>query len=299
MDGRKMVSVVIVACGGAERLLDLVASVYPQLDSGDEILIAVAAPGAGLPSDMTREIAAEVARQIPIARVITDEAGDSLCTASAPALVSSLFEQAVRACKGSYVFLAEPGDIWLPGKVSDVLDAFAMSGSVLTLHDAELHDTAGNLQTPSLMALPGSKPGLGGSLVGNFYLGSCLAFLGPFREFFLPVPAEAVRYDQWVGLVSELFGGVALLAKPLVRKTVGLKDGFAADASGLHGAGTDAATNAAADAIGNRTPYTYASAFSPWGRQNEQRKLLKALKKRERELGSVLRQLKQKDRREN
>ncbi|MDR3037384.1 MAG: glycosyltransferase family 2 protein [Coriobacteriales bacterium] len=324
MGARKMVSVAIVAYGNAERLLDLVTSVYPQLDAGDEIVIAVAPRTPGMPSDMTREVAAEVARQIPLVRVLPDEGtlgtvgvvgassrSDSFGTSDASdaserptplgALGTSgtppsglppmsLFEQAVRACKGSFIFLAQPGDVWLPNKVANTLDAFAMSGSILILHDAQLCDPAGRLVAPSLMEMHGSKPGLGKTLTHNAYLGSCLAFLEPFREFFLPIPAEVVRFDQWMGLVAEVFGGVALLTKPLINKTTGLADAFAVNVA------TDIA-NITTDAGANRTPSAppsapvFGSAPSPRELRDGQRRLLKALKRRERELAPVLRQL--------
>jgi hypothetical protein len=249
MNTRGAISVVIIVQNHADRLLDLVASVLSQLDTGDEILMVVGPAPVDSPSDMTREVADEIARQVPCARVLINETKHE----------TAAYEQAIRACKGTYIFLAEPGDIWAPNKVSDMLDAFTMSGSVLILHDAELFDVARRVLTPSLFSLQGSQSGFTENLLHNSYLGSCFAFLEPFREFFLPFPSEAIHPDQWIGLIAERFGGVALVTKPLIGKMAVSGDG------------------------------SMSASLNPHVRRDEQRRLLKALRKREKELSSLLR----------
>jgi hypothetical protein len=250
---RRTISVVIVARGNAEDLLNLMASVLPQLTPADEVLLVVSPPPPDAPNDMVREVADEMARQLPFVRVLTNEGPGEMAA----------YEQAIRACTGSYVFLAEPGDIWMPEKVPNVLDAFAMSGSVLVLHDVELIDTTRQVLAPSLFNLHGSRFGFKENLFRNSYLGSSLAFVEPFREFFLPFPPQVTRYDQWIGLIAERFGGVALITKPLIGKMVVAES-----------EGAPASTPA-----------------SPRERRDERRSLLKALKRREKELVTLLRRL--------
>jgi hypothetical protein len=247
-DTRDMVSVAIVTKGRADELLDLTASILPQLNEGDEILIMVDPPSTNSPSDMTREIADEIAHQVPCARVLLNEHPGE----------TAGYEQVIRACQGTYIFLAEPGDIWKPDKVGNVLDAFAMSGSILILHDSEVLDATRRVLAPSLFELHGSRPGFQENLLNNAYLGSALAFLEPFKEFFLPFPPEVTRHDQWMGLIAERFGGVALITKPLIGKMLAPE----ADAS---------------------------ATLTPRELRDRRRGLLKALKKRERELVAMLR----------
>jgi hypothetical protein len=249
MGARGAISVIIAAQENAERLLDLVASVLLQLEADDEILIVVDPAPTGLPSDMTREVAGEIARQVPRVRVLLNEGPSK----------TAGFEQAIWACQGTHIFFAEPGDIWAPNKVSDVLDAFAISGSILVLHDAELLDVSRRVLAPSLFALSEIRSGFTESLLHNSYLGSCLAFLEPFREFFLPFPPEVIRADQWMGLIAERFGGVSLITKPLIGKVAVSGDG------------------------------SIVVSGDPRAWRDEQRKLLKALKRREKELSFLLR----------
>jgi hypothetical protein len=242
------VSVVINALGNAERLLDLVASVLPQLGVADEVIIVVAPPSPGRPGDMTREVAEEIARQSPSVRVVVREGAATPlappASATPPAspvppafanreqdpfssanyeqgaVVFAGCEQGIRATRGAYVFFAEPGDLWAPDKISCVREAFAASGAALVLHDAELLDTSRRVLSPSLFAVRESQQGFRESLLHNSYVGSCLAFRKPLQEYFLPFPPEALRYEQWIGCVAERFGGVALITKALIGKMI-------------------------------------------------------------------------------
>jgi hypothetical protein len=202
------VSVVVTVLENAEGLLDLAASVLPQLSAEDELIIVVEPRSPGVPSDMTREVAGEIARQSPSVRVLVREGA----TAHAGCA------QGILAARGAYIFFAEPGDLWAPDKISCVREAFAASDVALILHDAELLDTSRRLLAPSLFAVRESQQGARESLLHNSYVGSCLAFRKPLQEYFLPFPPEALRYEQWIGCVAERFGGVALINKPLIGK---------------------------------------------------------------------------------
>jgi hypothetical protein len=94
------------------------------------------------------------------------------------------------------------------------------------------------------------------------YLGSCMVFRKLFCDIFLPIPGEALGYDQWVGLIAERYGGVALVKKPLIQKSL---------------------------APGDNTVLTNAGLKQ---RADEQRKLLKVVKKREKDPDSILSHLK-------
>ncbi|MDR0346784.1 MAG: hypothetical protein LBH56_00185 [Coriobacteriales bacterium] len=264
MDNQGMISIVIRVSSDAEGLLDLVASILPQLGRRDEILIALEAVGGPAeprpdapqprvnPHDIARDVAHEIARQAPFVRVFDGGDGNS----------TSIYEQAISACKGDYIFLAEPGDLWTPSKIADMRGAFAASESILVLHDAEILDSERQLVAPSMLALHGDTTMISENLIRDSYVGSCLAFMAPLRELALPFPPAPVRHDQWLGLVAERFGGVALITKPLIRKILEPSDG--------------------ADLI----PIGFL------GGRDEQRRLFKILKQREREFKATLRKMK-------
>ncbi|MDR2105884.1 MAG: glycosyltransferase [Coriobacteriales bacterium] len=250
---RKAVSVVVTTRGSAENLLNLMASMLPQLTPEDEVLLVVDPPTRDAPSNMVREVADEMARQLPSVRVLTDVESDGM----------TAYEQAIRTCKGPYVFLAESGDIWMPDKISSVLDAFAVSGSVLILHDIELINPTRQVLAPSLFNLQENRSGFKESLFRNSYLGSSLAFLEPFKGFFLPFPPQVSRYEQWIGLIAGRFGGIALITKPLIGRVVAPEN----------------------EAV--------LPSVNPREHRDERRSLLKAFKRREKELATLLRRIQQ------
>jgi len=251
MNNHEVVSVVIIALWKADKLIDLVASIMPQLSADDEILIVVEQPVAGVPSNMTREVAQEIARQVPIARVVTSEKRGK----------NAGFEQAIRSSKGEIVFLAEPGDIWKPEKVSSVLSTSTTSGAALVLHDTELFVPKLERHYPSFFSMAGDKSEITVQNVRYTFMGSCMAFRKPLHEFFLPFPDDAVVYGQWIGLVAEKYGGVALLTKNLAVKTIDEENDLLSIVANLN------------------------------AQKGEQKRLLKVLKKREKELMAHLRQL--------
>jgi len=251
MNKHEMVSVVIIALWKADKLIDLVASILPQLDANDEILIVVEQPIAGIPSNMTREVAQEIARQVPTVRVIYSEKRGR----------NAGFEQAIKSCRGEVVFLAEPGDVWRPDKVSTVLSASTASGAALMLHDVELFIPQQGMHFPSFFSMTSNQTEFTIQQIRYSFMGSCMAFRKPLHEFFLPFPDEAVVYGQWIGLVAEKYGGVALSTKILATKTI------------------DDATD------------SLSMMASISARQGEQRRLQKILKKRQKELQAYLRQL--------
>jgi hypothetical protein len=282
MDSRERVSVIIVAQDKADGLINLVGSILPQLDQGDEVLIIVDPPVVGAPSNMTWEGAHEIARQVSIVSALANEGQGK----------NKGYETAIEACNNEVIFLAEPGDIWKPDKVAAALCALQASEVVLVVHDAELIAPRQNYRFyPSLFALfrKTDQPvvrrawtglvakgwsenstdvreglvylGFTKQQVRDAFAGSCIAFRKVLRQFALPFPEGVVLYDQWMGLVAERYGGVALTTRVLITKTVGDEGG------------------------------TLSAAVSVKERFAEQRRLIKALRKRRRRLDLVLRRL--------
>jgi len=157
------------------------------------------------------------------------------------------------------VFLAEPGDLWYANKVTRVMETFAASSAALVLHDAQLYTPGLDGKDFALLYAVFGAASMTAEQIRDSFVGSCMAFKVALRQFFLPYPRDAMLYDQWMGLVAEKYGGVALATDPLITKEVSN--------------GTD----------------TLSSMLVIRERHAEQRRLMKALKKRQRELDGLLR----------
>lgn len=133
--------------------------------------------------------------------------------------VFATFERALAATRGEVVFLSDQDDVWLPGKVREVLGRFERDPSVvLVLSDAEVIDEAGQVTQPSFMALRGGfKPGFGATLVRNRYLGCTMALRRSLLSTVLPIPRDVPMHDMWVGSLAVLQGRVDYIDRPLVQ----------------------------------------------------------------------------------
>lgn len=129
------------------------------------------------------------------------------------------FENAIAACKGEYIFLADQDDVWLPDKVQTVMEQFAGNEKLrLVIHDAKvMTEDLRETMMKSFFAYRGSKPGVINGLIKNSYMGCCMAFRREVAEIALPIPRNLPMHDQWIGLVSDkFFGKSCFLQQPLL-----------------------------------------------------------------------------------
>ncbi|MDR1359334.1 MAG: glycosyltransferase [Coriobacteriales bacterium] len=198
------ISVALAAKDGERYLQSQVESILPQLSEarGDELIISTDPS-----SDATAEIVASLARQAPVIRQLTGPGRG----------VQANFEHALRACTGSHLFLSDQDDVWMPDKVTEVMDAFDASDAALILHDAAMVDEDLYELAPSYFARRGSRAGLWPNILRNSYVGCCLAFRRELLDYALPFPPDIPMHDQWLGLVASRFMTVHLLPVQLVR----------------------------------------------------------------------------------
>jgi glycosyltransferase involved in cell wall biosynthesis len=235
------VSVALAAKDGSEYLACQVASILPQLEQGDEIVISVDPS-----SDDTRAIAERLAAdalQAGCAAAVAESAVPPPAVAEAavppPAVAAAAapppaaapcirvidgpgqgviknFECALAATRNERIFLSDHDDVWMPHKMARVRAAFAHSGAALVIHDAQVVNE--NLQetAPSYFHLRKSGPGFWKNLLKNSYMGACMAFERELMELALPFPPFIPMHDQWLGLLAEKHGGVYFLEEPLI-----------------------------------------------------------------------------------
>jgi len=137
------------------------------------------------------------------------------------------------------------------------------------LHDTELFVPKLERHYPSFFSMAGDTSELTVQHLRYTFMGSCMAFRKPLHEFFLPFPDDAVVYGQWIGLVAEKYGGVALLTKNLAIKTI------------------DEETDSLS-IVANLS-----------AQKGEQKRLLKILRKRQKELMAHLRQLEERHKKQD
>ena len=196
------VSVAMAACNGKPYIQEQVDSILEQLDGNAELIISCD-PSA----DGTREYLRE----------LYGGDGRVICIGGPGKGIAKNFENALKHCGNEYVFLSDQDDVWLPGKVENVMREFSRTHAALILHDAEIVDESLHCIQPSFFEWRGCKSGFYHNLLRNSYIGCCMAFKKELLSAALPFPDRLPMHDQWLGLLAERYAEVRLLNEPLIR----------------------------------------------------------------------------------
>lgn len=123
-------------------------------------------------------------------------------------------EKALHEARGEYILLADQDDLWLPGKVDEML--VALQHHTLVVHDCSVTDENLQVKVPSFMAAHGSRVGFWSNLTRNSFLGCCMGFRRTLLKKALPFPRPLPMHDSWLGLVASAWFDVAFLPVPLL-----------------------------------------------------------------------------------
>lgn len=216
---RNTLSVAMVTYNGEDHLREQLASILTQNPLPDELVI-----GDDGSTDGTVALIRECARDasIPVRLVSTDHVGLRLNV-----------ERAIRACTGDVIALADQDDVWMPGKVAAVLEAFDAGDVTVWFSDADLIYESGQLMGERLWhrvnlrpdQLSSTVPGavLRRLLVGQTVTGATMAFRASLKSVILPFPAELegdehlYLHDGWITVLGWLRGRLIADAEPLTR----------------------------------------------------------------------------------
>jgi len=179
-----MISVLLAAYCGEKYIAEQIASILPQLEDGDELLVSDDSPeGHTATRDIVLGFQDERIRYVqgPRRGVIKN------------------FEFLLGQAKGDILVLSDQDDVWLPDKLkcarnmlSQRYPALLAYGAVLT--DENLRET-GEIQSVT--------PGIWRNLLKNSYTGCCMAFTRELLPYILPFPEGIPMHDQWIALRAE------------------------------------------------------------------------------------------------
>ncbi len=195
------VSVAMATYNGMAYLEEQVSSILSQLHETDELIVSD--DGS---TDGTRDyVAALCARDARVTLLDGPRRG-----------VMANFENAIRACTGEVIFLADQDDVWHADKRDCVVQTMQDSGAMLVMHDAAITDEHGKVMHPSFFAWRGTRTGILNNLWKNSFIGCCMAFSSALLPHILPIPDGIPMHDQWIGLQAERYGKVVLLEQTLL-----------------------------------------------------------------------------------
>ena len=204
MNEMKRISVAMVTYQGAKYVCEQLDSILISLGTEDEVIVSD--DGS---TDGTREILYEYQKKDKRVHMIDGpKAG-----------VKANVEQALRACNGEYIFLADQDDVWMPEKVERVMAAFKEKKVGLVVHDAVVMDgECKNILLESFYTLKDSKAGVVKNIWRNTYIGCCMAFKKELLKEVLPIPSYIEMHDQWIGVINDqLKKGTCFLPDKLIK----------------------------------------------------------------------------------
>lgn len=193
-----MISVCIPTYNGQEFILHQIESILNQLNENDEIVVS-----DDNSSDNT----------IAILNSINDVRIKIYCNEGKNGVIYNI-ENALKKCKGDFIFLSDQDDIWLENKVEVSLQAlqkatFVVSDCHIVNHKLEIiHD--------SFYAVNNSHKNRWLALLRNPYLGCCIAFHRCVLENALPFPNKIPMHDIWLGNVAAFFHTTSFLDDKLI-----------------------------------------------------------------------------------
>lgn len=200
----KRISVAMVSYQGAEYIKEQLDSILAALGAEDEVIVSD--DGS---TDGTRELLLCYQEKDRRVRMIEGPGKG----------VKANVENALRACSGAYIFLADQDDIWMPQKADRVMDALKKPEIGLVVHDAVVMDgTCQNVILDSFYTLKGSGAGVFKNIWRNTYIGCCMAFKRELLEEVLPIPDYIEMHDQWIGVINDqLKRGTCFLPDKLIK----------------------------------------------------------------------------------
>ena len=200
----KRISVAMVSYQGAKYIEEQLDTILATLGPDDEIIVSDDGSVDG-----TREILTDYQKKDTRIRMIDGpKAG-----------VKANVENALRACNGKYIFLADQDDIWMPDKVERVMEKLTNEKIGLVVHDAIVTDgECKEVVLDSFYSLKGSGAGVVKNIWRNTYIGCCMAFKRELLEEVLPIPNYIEMHDQWIGVINDqLKWGTEFIPDKLIK----------------------------------------------------------------------------------
>lgn len=190
-----MISVCIPTYNGEKYIKEQLDSILIQLGSNDEVIIS---------DDSSTDNTIKIIEDIKDSRIVLLKNN----TFHSP--IFNL-ENALKKSKGDIIFLSDQDDIWLEGKVENIVQLMKIFDCVVT--DAIVIDSSKNIIHQSFFEINHSKKGFMHNLIKNSYLGCCMAINRKILDRALPFPKTIPMHDSWIGLVCEVFGKSYFLRK--------------------------------------------------------------------------------------
>jgi GT2 family glycosyltransferase len=196
------VSVAVATYKSDDYLKQQLASILKQLGPEDELVIST-----NTEKEREEQITSHPEEGMPVIKM-------EYCTEIG---IIPNFENAIRHCTKSIIFLSDQDDVWADNKVAKVMECFEKDNSIMVLHNCEYTDAEMNDLNQNLFDDRKVKEGHYHNLLTNGYQGSCIAFRRDLVPMIIPMPRDIAMHDQWIGLLAEKAGKISFCPDILMK----------------------------------------------------------------------------------
>lgn len=206
-----MISVCLASYNGEKYIRAQIQSILSQLNTDDELIIS-----DNYSTDSTLEII-ESFNDSRIKVVMCNRPERKLRSKiQKDKNITNNFENALRACKGDYIFLSDQDDIWFDKKIDKqkpLLDKYE-----LVMSNATIIDSLGNIVKEKLYEKNPLRKGL-----FSFRARGCLySFRRELLDIALPIPKTVFSHDLWLIILAEYRKSFLFFDEPLVYHRRGI-----------------------------------------------------------------------------
>lgn len=197
-----MISVVMATFNGEKYVKRQLESILCQLDTDDEVIVSD--DGS---VDNTLSIITKLASVDPRIKVINGPHKG----------YNKNFENAIKYAKGEYIFISDQDDVWMPNKISIILNNFKLNPQVKCIrHDCIVVDDNDNVIIDSYNAYRKSNTDYKSNIVKNTFTGCCMCVEAEWLKKLIPFPNE-IFYDAWIGILSCKYNKTMIIDNKLIK----------------------------------------------------------------------------------
>lgn len=114
------------------------------------------------------------------------------------------FENALKAARGEYIFLADQDDIWMENKVEKMTSALKHSNLVMS--NFNTCNERGQILIDNFYTRSPISSSTILNLINSKFIGCCMAFDKKILVKSLPFPKKLLAHDLWIGLIASRTG---------------------------------------------------------------------------------------------
>lgn len=183
-----MISICMATYNGEKYIKEQIESILSQLDEYDELIIS---------DDKSKDGTEQVVMSIGDKRI-------QFITHTTPKDYTTNFENALKHCKGDYIFLCDQDDVWMGNKVSKMME-YLTKGYDFVVCNATVTDESLHTLIEDRNHYYNIKNGFIRNFIKSRYLGCCFAFNRKVYDASLPFPrnSDLAHHDSWISLVAE------------------------------------------------------------------------------------------------